>query len=106
MNLIPMFNFIVVEPIIDTEVKTAAGLYMTKAPEKVSRGKVIALGQGFRMSNGEFAPIPLKIGDKVIYGSLNPQFATALFHDGKQLLIIRDSDVFCIDTTPDEPLKQ
>jgi len=102
LNFVPTYNFVVVEEIKNDTIKSAAGIIMSRPPEKVARGIVHAVGPGFRMQNGEYAPSPIKVGDKVVYGSLNPNFATSFYQGGKQLLVIRDSDIFGIDTTAED----
>jgi len=64
----PLNDRIVVRP-VEEETKTAGGIYLPDtAKEKPQRGEVIAVGPGKLLDNGDRAPMPLKKGDKVIYG--------------------------------------
>ena len=69
------------------EVKTASGLYIPDtAKEKPQQGKVIAIGDGLNDK-----PVTVKVGDKVLYGKYS---GTEITIDGKEYLIMRNSDIF------------
>jgi chaperonin GroES len=71
------------------EVKTASGLYIPDtAKEKPQKGKVIAIGDGLKDK-----PVTVKVGDNVLYGKYS---GTELTIDGKEYLIMRNSDIFGI----------
>lgn len=93
MNLKPLGDRIVVEP-IEQEEQTALGIFLPEtAKEKPQQGKVIAAGPGLRKENGERIEMDVKVGDKVLY----PRYAgTTVKVDGKELLILKESDVLAI----------
>jgi chaperonin GroES len=67
--------------------KTASGIYIPEtAKEKPQTGKVVAVGDG-----SSDKPITVKIGDSVLYGKYA---GTEITIDGKEYLIMRNSDVF------------
>jgi chaperonin GroES len=69
------------------EVKTASGLFIPDtAKEKPQKGKVIAIGDGLKDK-----PVTVKVGDNVLYGKYS---GTELTIDGKEYLIMRNSDIF------------
>ncbi|MFM9839994.1 MAG: co-chaperone GroES [Cyclobacteriaceae bacterium] len=71
------------------EVKTASGLFIPDtAKEKPQKGKVIAIGDGLKDK-----PVTVKVGDNVLYGKYS---GTELTIDGKEYLIMRNSDIFGI----------
>lgn len=71
------------------EQKTASGLYIPdNAKEKPQRGKVIAVGEGLKDK-----PVTVKVGDEVLYGKYS---GTEITIDGKEYLIMRNSDIFGI----------
>ena len=88
LNIKPLADRVVIEAIA-AEVKTASGLYIPdSAKEKPQQGKVVAVGKGTKDE-----PTTVKIGDKVLYG----KFAgTDLKLDGKDYLIMRESDILAI----------
>ncbi len=69
------------------EVKTASGLFIPDtAKEKPQKGKVIAIGDGIKDK-----PVTVKVGDHILYGKYS---GTELTIDGKEYLIMRNSDIF------------
>jgi chaperonin GroES len=71
------------------EQKTASGLYIPDtAKEKPQKGKVIAIGDGIKDK-----PVTVKVGDNVLYGKYS---GTEITIDGKEYLIMRNSDIFGI----------
>jgi chaperonin GroES len=71
------------------EEKTASGIIIPDtAKEKPQRGTVIAAGPGKKDE-----PTSVKIGDTVLYGKYS---GTEVTIDGKEYLIMRESDIFAI----------
>ena len=69
--------------------KTASGLIIPDtAKEKPQKGKVMAVGNGKKDE-----PITVKVGDAVLYGKYS---GTEITIDGKEYLIMRESDIFAI----------
>lgn len=64
------------------------------AKEKPQEGKVIAVGQG-RYEDGKLVPLEVKVGDTVLYGKYS---GTEIKQGGKELLIIRESDILGVVT--------
>ena len=63
------------------------------AQEKPQRGKVIAVGDGRLLESGERAKPALKKGDQVVFTSYA---GTEIKMDGKELLIMSESDVLAV----------
>lgn len=71
------------------EEKTAGGIIIPDtAKEKPQKGKVIAAGAGKKDE-----PTTVKPGDTVLYGKYA---GTEITVDGKEYLIMRESDIFAI----------
>ena len=75
------------------EEKTATGIIIPDtAKEKPQKGTVIAVGLGkFSEMIGNRIPMRSKEGDTVLYGKYA---GTEITIDGKEYLIMRESDVF------------
>jgi chaperonin GroES len=56
-------------------------------------GKVLVTGPGARDEDGALLPMELKKGDNVLYGKYS---GTEVKIDGKEVLIMRESDVMGI----------
>lgn len=63
----PLGDRVLVEP-LEAEEKSAGGIYLPEAAQEAPReGKVIAVGPGKLLDNGERAPMSVKEGDIVVY---------------------------------------
>jgi chaperonin GroES len=52
----------------EVESKSAGGIVLTgSAAEKSTRGKIIAVGKGRVLDNGDVQPLDVKVGDSVIF---------------------------------------
>jgi chaperonin GroES len=88
VNLKPLADRVLVEP-APAEEKTASGIFIPDtAKEKPQRGKVVAAGNGKKDE-----PMTVKAGDTVLYGKYA---GTEITIDGKEYLIMRESDIFAI----------
>jgi chaperonin GroES len=93
MNLKPLGDRIVVQP-IEQEEQTSLGIFLPEtAKEKPQQGKVVAAGPGARKENGERIAMDVKIDDKVLYAKYA---GTTIKLDGKELLILKESDILAI----------
>jgi len=84
----PLADRVLVEPQAAEE-KTKSGIIIPdSAKEKPQRGKIIAAGPGTKDEKME-----VKVGDVVLYGKYA---GTELTYNGKDYLIMRQSDVLAI----------
>ena len=90
MKFRPLHDRVVVER-VDAEAKSAGGIIIPdNAKEKPQKGEVVAIGPGKTDDKGALIKLELKVGDKVLYGKYA---GTEVTVDGKDLLILRESDV-------------
>jgi chaperonin GroES len=93
MNLKPLADRLVVEPIEQEEV-TAGGIILPEtAKEKPQQGKVLASGPGRTDDEGERIAMEVKVGDKVLYAKYS---GTEIKLEGKKVLILRESDILAV----------
>ena len=93
MNLKPLADRLVVEPIEQEEV-TAGGIILPEtAKEKPQQGKVVAAGPGRTDDEGDRIAMDVKVGDRVLYAKYS---GTEIKLDGKKVLILRESDILAI----------
>tara|TARA_B100001123_G_C14932857_1_gene876458 strand:- start:255 stop:542 length:288 start_codon:yes stop_codon:yes gene_type:complete len=91
MKFKPLHDRVLVER-IEQEEKTAGGIIIPDtAKEKPIEGKVIAVGNGAVNEQGQFHPMTVKAGDRVLFGKWS---GTEVKVDGKDLLIMKESDIF------------
>jgi chaperonin GroES len=88
VNIKPLADRVIIEPAAAEE-KTASGIIIPDtAKEKPQKGSVVAVGNGKKDE-----PITVKVGDSVLYGKYA---GTEISIDGKEYLIMRESDIFAI----------
>ena len=93
MSFRPLHDRVLVQP-LEQEEKTAGGVIIPDtAQEKPMEGKVVAVGAGARGEDGKLRPLELKKGNRVLYGKWS---GTEVKVDGKDLLIMKESDVMGI----------
>lgn len=93
MNLKPLGNRLVVEPIEEQDVTIGGIVLPETAKEKPQKGTVLAVGSGERNDKGERVPMDVNVNDVVLYAKYS---GTEVKVDGKKLLIMRESDVLAI----------
>jgi chaperonin GroES len=93
MKFRPLHDRVVVER-LEAEEKTASGIIIPdSAQEKPMQGKIIAAGSGARDEIGKIQPLDVKEGDVVLFGKWS---GTEVKLDGKDLLIMKESDIMGI----------
>jgi chaperonin GroES len=94
MELKPLNNKIILEP-VSAEETTKSGLIIpdTVNQEKPEQGKVIAVGPGKLLKNGERSKMDVKVGDVVIFSKYSPN---EIKLDGKEYLVVSEEDVLAI----------
>ena len=90
MNLRPLNDRIVVEP-LEQEEQTSSGIFLPEtAKEKPQQGKVVAAGPGARDEDGNRMALDVNVGDTVLFAKYA---GTEIKMDGKKYLIMKESDV-------------
>ena len=93
MKLKPLGDKIVVE-VIDEPQTTASGIVLPdSAKEKSQRGKVVAVGSGKLLDNGERVALEVTEGDTVVFAKYG---GTEIDLDGRELMILSERDVHAI----------
>jgi len=93
MKLRPLHDRVIVER-LEEEEKTGGGIIIPDtAKEKPQRGRVIAVGKGKVLENGQVIPLAVKEGDRVLFG----KYAGAdIKIEGDEHLIMREDDILAI----------
>ncbi len=93
MKIRPLHDRILVQR-LEEEEKTKGGIIIPDtAKEKPIEGKVVAVGNGKILENGQVKPLDVKVGDKVLYGKYA---GTEVRIGGEEYLIMREDDVLGI----------
>ncbi len=90
INIRPLDDRIVVEP-LDAEETTSGGIVLPDAArEKPQRGTVVAVGPGKLLDSGDRGAVAVTVGDEVIFGKYG---GTDIEVDGTEVKILRESDI-------------
>jgi len=94
MNIKPLSDHILIEPIKEEE-RTKAGILLPETAEKErpEQGKVIAVGPGKKNKKGEYIPLDVKPGQKVLFTKYGPNEIKV---DEKEYLIAKEEDILAI----------
>jgi len=93
MNVKPLGDRVLLQPIEADEVKKGGIIIPDTAKEKPQEGKIVAVGTGKRDENGKIVPMEVKKGDRVLYGKYS---GTEIKVDDKNYLIMREDDILGI----------
>ncbi len=93
MAIRPLHDRVLVKR-VEEEQKTKGGIIIPDtAKEKPIEGKVIAVGNGKIMDNGEVRPLAVKEGDRVLFGKYS---GTEVKIEGEEHLILREDDILAV----------
>jgi len=93
MKFRPLHDRVLVER-VEQEEKTKGGIIIPDtAQEKPMEGKVLAVGAGHKSDDGKVTALDVKKGDKVLFGKWS---GSEVKVDGKDLLIMKESDILGI----------
>ena len=93
INVKPLGDRVLVEPVEEKEVKKGGIIIPDTAKEKPQEGKVVALGTGKRDDDGKLIAFTVKKGDKVLISKYG---GTEIKIDGDSYLIMREDDILGI----------
>ena len=79
---------------LKSEEKTASGIVLPdSAKEKPQEGKVVAVGTGRVLENGERVALEVAEGDRIIFSKYA---GTEVKYEGNEYLILRESDILAV----------
>lgn len=89
----PLGDRVVIE-LVEAEEKTSSGIVLPgSAQEKPQEGKVVAVGKGALLENGQRGELDVNEGDRIIFSKYA---GTEVKYDGKEYLILRESDILAV----------
>jgi chaperonin GroES len=93
MKFRPLHDRVVVKR-AEAETKSSGGIIIPEtAGEKPMLGEVVAVGPGARGDDNEIVALDVKVGDQILFGKWS---GTEVKIDGKELLIMKESDIMGI----------
>ena len=96
MNIRPLDDRLIVKREAE-ERKSPGGIVIPdNATEKPAFGKVIAVGKGKILDNGQVRAPDIKVGDKVLFGKYS---GTEVKVDSDEFVVMREEDVMAVVET-------
>ncbi|WLR54939.1 co-chaperone GroES [Mesobacillus subterraneus] len=89
----PLGDRIIIE-LVESEEKTASGIVLPDtAKEKPQEGKVVAVGTGRVLENGERIALEVEVGNRIIFSKYA---GTEVKYQGTEYLILRENDILAV----------
>ena len=90
MKIRPLHDRVVIKRLAEDKTSPGGIVIPDSAAEKPIQGKVIAVGKGKVLENGEVRALELKKGDKVLFGKYS---GTEVKIDGDEYIVMREDDI-------------
>ena len=90
MKIRPLHDRVIVKRLEEERVSAGGIVIPDSAAEKPVQGKVIAVGKGKILEDGNVRPLDVKVGDRVLFGKYS---GTEVKLDGEEALILREDDI-------------
>ncbi len=93
MKVKPLGDKVLVE-ILKAEEVTKGGIILPDAAkEEKAEGKIVAVGSGAKLDNGQVQKLEVKVGDVVLFGKYS---GDELVIEGKKNKILKESEILAI----------
>ena len=93
MKIRPLHDRVIVKRLEEERTSPGGIVIPDTAAEKPIQGKVIAVGKGKILEDGNVRPLDVKVGDKILFGKYS---GTEVKMDGEDLLVMREEDVMAV----------
>ncbi len=93
MKIRPLHDRVLIKRLEEEEKRKGGIIIPDTAKEKPMQGKIIAVGKGKTLENGEVLPPDVKQGDKVLFGKYA---GTEVKIDGEEHLLMREDDILAV----------
>ena len=93
MKIRPLHDRVIIKRMEEERTSPGGIVIPDTAQEKPIRGKVVAVGNGKILDNGEVRKLDVKVGDQVLFGKYS---GTEVKMDGEELLVMREEDIMAV----------
>ena len=93
MKIRPLHDRVIVKRLEEDRTSPGGIVIPDTAAEKPVQGKIVAVGKGKILENGQVRPCDVKVGDKILFGKYD---GTEVRVEGEELLVMRESDVMAV----------
>ena len=93
MKIRPLHDRVIVKRLDEERTSPGGILIPDTAAEKPVQGKIVAVGKGKILEDGQVRALDVKIGDKILFGKYS---GTEVKMDGDELVVMREEDIMAI----------
>jgi chaperonin GroES len=93
MKIRPLHDRVIIKRLEEERTSPGGILIPDTAAEKPVQGKVVAVGKGKILEDGNVRPLDVKVGDKILFGKYS---GTEVKVDGEDLVVMREEDVMAV----------
>ena len=93
LKIRPLHDRVIIKRLEEERTSPGGIVIPDSATEKPIRGKVVAVGKGKILENGNVRALDIKVGDNILFGKYS---GTEVKMDGEELLVMREEDVMAV----------
>jgi chaperonin GroES len=93
MKIRPLHDRVIVKRLEEERTSPGGILIPDTAAEKPVQGKIVAVGKGKILDDGQVRALDVKVGDKILFGKYS---GTEVKVDGEDLVVMREEDVMAV----------
>ena len=93
MKIRPLHDRVLVKRLEENRTSPGGIAIPLTAAEKPVQGKIVAVGKGKILEDGQVRPLDVKVGDKILFGKHS---GTEVRVEGEELLVMREEEVMAV----------
>ena len=93
MKIRPLHDRVIVKRLEEERTSPGGIVIPDTAAEKPVQGKIVAVGKGKILEDGQVRPLDVKVGDKILFGKYS---GTEIKIDGEELVVMREDDLMAV----------
>jgi chaperonin GroES len=93
MKIRPLHDRVIVKRLEEDRTSAGGIVIPDTAAEKPTQGKIVAVGKGKILENGQVRPCDVKVGDKILFGKYS---GAEVKFEGEELVVMREEDVMAV----------
>ena len=93
MKIRPLHDRVIVKRLEEERTSPGGIVIPDTAAEKPIQGRIVAVGKGKILEDGQVRPLDVKVGDKILFGKYS---GTELKLNGEEYLMMREEDILGI----------
>ena len=93
MKIRPLHDRVIVKRLEEERTSPGGIVIPDTAAEKPIQGRIVAVGKGKILEDGQVRPLDVKVGDKILFGKYS---GTEVKIDGDELVVMREDDLMAV----------